>query len=563
MENSLLARFARIVSTWFGKVFDADLRSLAAFRIAMACIVMIDLVGKGRNLTALYTDEGVLPRRVLLAELRPWSISLNLISGTFLVEALLFGMAFVAALCLLVGYRSRLASIVVWAMVLSIQWRNPFVLHGADELLRVLLFWGMFLPLGAQWSVDRSRSLVPARISNRFVSIGVAGLFLQIAFMYWFAVFLKTGREWRVDGTALSYALSIDTLVSPTGTFLLRFPELLKVLSFGTMAIEAFAPFLLLSPFLKGPLRTIGVALIMSLHFGILVAMNIGFFPLLSAFCMVCYLPGWFWDTALPRLRDALPVPPQFGHLAGQISSLPERLREGTSWGRLTSIKRAGVSLVTVGGAGLSPGSSGSYHVPLRPEVQERVATEPRSGVPALRSSLGANLLAAFFLIYVFIMNVTTVTDYTMPLPNYSLPMSVALGLDQRWAMYSPTPAQFSYWFMIPGVTQDGTQVDLLAAVADQNPDRAAAVTWDKPDNVNETFRDIYWLRYLTTLTLPNSEERLLNFGGYICRSWNEWHPDGPMQLQTFEIVYFSQPTLPEGKRGEIQHQVIWQHRCR
>lgn len=103
-------------------------------------------------------------------------------------------------------------------------------------------------------------------------------------------------------------------------------------------------------------------------------------------------------------------------------------------------------------------------------------------------------------------MNVTTVTDYTMPLPNYSLPMSVDPGLDQRWVMYSPTPAQFSYWFTIPGVMQDGTQVDLLAAAADQNTDRAAKASWDKPDNVNETFRDISWLRYLTTLTMMTTK---------------------------------------------------------
>lgn len=280
------------VRSWFGAIFDADLRSLAAFRMVMAVIVLIDLIGKARNLRVFYTDDGVLPRRILLAELRPWAISLNLISGTLLIEALLFGITAIAALCLLVGYRSRLSSIIVWAMILSIQWRNPFVLHAADELLRVLLFWGMFLPLDAVWSADRSLRPSPAHTSSRFISIGVAGLYLQIAFVYWFAVLLKTGREWRTDGTALSYALSSDHLVSPTGSFMLQFPELLKVLTFGMMAIELLAPLLLLSPFFKGPVRTLGVMLIMSLHLGILVTMNIGYFPLLSAFSVVCFLPA-------------------------------------------------------------------------------------------------------------------------------------------------------------------------------------------------------------------------------------------------------------------------------
>lgn len=544
---------------WLGKLFDADLRSLAAFRIVMAIVILIDLVGKARNLTVFYTDAGVLPRRVLLAELRTWSISLNFISGTFFVQVFLFGIAFAAALALLVGYRSRLACVVVWVMLLSIQWRNPFLLHGADELLRVVLFWSMFLPLGALWSVDRARQVTPVPISKRFVSVGVAGLFLQIAFMYWFAIILKSGREWREDGTALYYALSSDQLISPTGAYLLNFPEVLKVLSFGTLAIEALAPILLFSPFLKGPLRTAGVALIMSLHFGILLAMNIGVFPLISAFCMICYLPTWFWDTALPWLRAILPGARRSGPLVEQVATIPDRLRTAPVWDRLAPMKRASLTLVSVSAASLAE----TRLAPSRGQTGDRAAAVGSTRTITFRASTASNLLATFFLIYVLTMNVTTVTEYTMPLPQYSLPMSVALGLDQRWAMYSPTPAQFTYWYTVPGVLSDGRQVNLLPAVANQDPARVEEVSWDKPSSVNESYRDIYWLRYLTTLMMPSSQERLLHFGGYICRSWNEWYPDGPMQLQTFDIVYFTQPTLPEGVRGSIEPRVIWQHRCR
>jgi len=547
---------------WLRTLLEADLRSLAVFRIAMAAIVLIDLTAKAPNLTAFFTDDGVLPRRVLLAELRPWSISLHLMSGTFAVQALLFGAAFLAALAMLVGYRTRLASIVVWIMVLSIQWRNPFLLHGADELLRVVLFWGMFLPLGACWSVDRWRQRAPVHISTRFVSIGVAGLFLQIAFMYWFAIILKSGREWRVDGTALYYALSSDELISPTGTFLLGFPDLLRVLTFATLAIEIVAPILLFSPFFKGPVRTAGVALIMSFHFGILVTMNIGYFPLLSALCMVCYLPAWFWDTGVPWLKVAVAGLSRFGRFAAHVASIPDRVQHAPIWSRLATIKLASLKLVSVNASGASE-PTGTHASALHTQGQNRTYERGTERAISLRSSVGSNLLAAFFLIYVFVMNITTVTAYTMPMPEVSSAMAVALGLDQRWAMYSPTPIQFTYWLTVPGVLGDGSQVELLQAVTHQDPDRIDEVSLDKPANVNETFRDIYWLRYLTTLSTTTAEERFLNFGGYVCRSWNEWYPVGPMQLQTFDIVYFTQPTLRDGERGEIQHQVIWQHRCR
>lgn len=547
--------------SWFDAVFDADLRSLAAFRIVLATVVLIDLIGKCRNLRVFYTDDGVLSRRILLAELRPWSISFNLVSGTFLVEALLFGITAIAALCLLVGYRSRLASILVWAMVLSIQWRNPFVLHAADELLRVLLFWGMFLPLGAVWSLDRARQGSSLPVSNRFVSVGVAGLYLQIAFMYWFAVLFKTGREWRVDGTALSYALSSDHLVSPTGSLMLQFPELLKVLTFGTMAIELFAPFLLLSPFFKGPVRTLGVILVTSLHLGILVTMNIGYFPLLSAFSVVCFLPAWFWNRSMSRVRDAIPS-------LGRTERFEERMSSFLQTARRQAHAISGsLDRLTRGEPARSTrhDSRSPSRIGFADGARSLVDRLERHAGHTLhrRSSPGSNLLAAFFLVYVFVLNVTTVTDATMPLPSVSGPMSVALGLDQRWAMYSPRPAQYSYWFTIPAVLANGNEVDLLPAVADQHPDRATSVSWDKPGNVNETYRDMYWLRYLTTLTRPGSQERLLHFGGYVCRSWNEWYPDGESQLQTFDIMYFTQPTLADGERGDIEQRVLWQHRCR
>jgi hypothetical protein len=518
------------IRTGFAAIFEADFRSLAVFRIAIAAVVLIDLVGKARNLTAFYTDEGALPRHVLLTELRPWSISLNLISGTFLIETLLFIATGLAALAMLFGHRTRVASIATWALVLSIQWRNPFVLHGADELLRVLLFWGMFLPLGAVWSVDnRSR---PAAI--RISSVGVAALFLQISYVYWFAVLLKTGRAWRIDGTALSYALSSDELISPIGTAMLEYQSVLRVLSFATLSLEAIGPFLLLTPWFKGPLRTLGIASFIALHMGILMAMNIGYFPLLSAFCMVCFLPSWFWDSLLPKVWSRLPIGLREASAGRALRDIPTR-----------TTSRLAAALV------------------VRRALSGHAVDSGYEPEPGWRPSFANNVLAAAFILYVSIMNVTTVSSVSMPAPSITLPMAVALGLDQRWAMYSPTPAEFTYWFTMPAVLADGRSVDLLQAVTYQDPDRVTQVSWDKPRNVSATFRDMYWLRYLTTLTMPNAQERLLQFGGYACRSWNNWYPDGPMQLQTFEIVYFTQPTLPNNTRGEIEFRPIWQHRCR
>src|ERR671921_1136950 len=280
------------------EIFGADLRSLATFRIVLALLVLADLANRATDISAHYTDAGIMPRTVLVQQLlSPWAFSLHLMNGGGLFQALLFGVASLAAFGMLVGYRTRLMTFVVWLVLLSIQLRNPLLNGSESPMLRMLLFWGMLLPLGAYWSVDRARSALP-RPSTRFLSLATFGLFMQIAFVYWFTAALKSGPEWRTDYTALYYALSLDQLATPIGHLLLDFPTLLQVLTFGTFALEALGPLLLFCPIFTGPVRTWAALAFMSLHFGIWLTMDIGIFPWISPFCMVCFFPTWFWERA-------------------------------------------------------------------------------------------------------------------------------------------------------------------------------------------------------------------------------------------------------------------------
>src|SRR3954453_21739709 len=92
------------------EAFSADLRSLAAFRMVVAILVLADLADRATDLYAHYTDAGVLPRSVFLqmSGLNPWSFSLNLMNGELYFQVLVFGLGALAALALLVGYQTRL-----------------------------------------------------------------------------------------------------------------------------------------------------------------------------------------------------------------------------------------------------------------------------------------------------------------------------------------------------------------------------------------------------------------------------------------------------------------------
>ncbi len=66
--------FKRTVAT----LFAIDIRSLALMRICLGLLLLTDLISRSRTLVAHYTDQGILPRKVLLSDFSQsasWSIN--------------------------------------------------------------------------------------------------------------------------------------------------------------------------------------------------------------------------------------------------------------------------------------------------------------------------------------------------------------------------------------------------------------------------------------------------------------------------------------------------------
>lgn len=547
------------------ELFGADLRSLALFRMVIAAIALFDLVTRTAYLSAHYTDQGVLPRAFLIEEMHPWQLSLNMLSGAGSVQALIFGIGALAALGMLVGFRTRTMTIILWVVMMSIDWRNPYVLNAADTLLRLLLFWGVFLPLGAYWSVDRAvdRKGSNDRLAMGFLSMATAALFLQIAFMYVFTAILKSGREWRVDGTALYYALSLDQLAPPFGAWLLQFPTVLKVMTFATIGLEALGPFLLFFPLRTGPVRTATVAAFMSLHVGIMLTMDIGFFPWLSALCMVSFLPTWFWDRVLAphralvptRLSLALRLRAALARL-GAVAWLPPRVRP--------------VVWASSGQPSLTPMAAnwdddhpraGALFTPESALVGDAVdVPAPAAGPTVLRSALLTNVVVAFFLVYVFAWNVAVVTDAAMPASVR--PVAQLFGLKQNWSMFAPRPTMRAGWFVLPATLEDGRQVDLLQPIIRNDPNLLPGVAWEQPRHLAYAYGETErWRKFLWSLINDEGDERRHQFAAYICRAWNGSH-GGPLALNTFQIVYMTEQTLPDSQVAEPQRHTLTTYAC-
>ena len=284
------------MKSYFEFVFGADLRSMAALRVGCALIVILDLAQRASDLVAHYTDQGIAPRMLVIEHTNRWSVSLHQMSGIWQWQAALFILAALAALALLVGYRTRLASILTWGLCVSLITRNPYVGYSADVLLRLMLFWGMFLPWGAVYSVDAAWNDNPPS-SRQYLSLGTIAFAIQIISMYLFSVMLKSGKEWWSEGSAIYYALSIDYLATPIGQVVREAPYFtLRILTWSVLFLEVVAPLSLLLPVRNASVRLGAILGIVTLHLSISSVMFVGIFPLLGITGTFFFLPGQFWD---------------------------------------------------------------------------------------------------------------------------------------------------------------------------------------------------------------------------------------------------------------------------
>jgi len=286
------------MSTSFLKnLFSFDLRSLALFRVGLALLILGDLIHRSFDLRAFYTDFGVLPRWVLIQN-SDHCLSLHAMSGSLAFQVILFLIAGGFALMLLLGWRTRLATVVSWVFIVSLHDRNFLILQGGDDLLRMLLFWGMFLPLGARGSVDFALAESAPPENNRHRSMGSIALGIQILLIYWTAAFYKLGQPvWLEDGAGIYYALHLDYLATQTGHWVREAFSMsaLSFLSYATLFAELSVAPLLVGTQLRSHWRFLAIVIIVGLHVGFSLVLEVGIFPFVVFTALLAFFPTWFW----------------------------------------------------------------------------------------------------------------------------------------------------------------------------------------------------------------------------------------------------------------------------
>ncbi|MBW4486337.1 MAG: DUF393 domain-containing protein [Trichocoleus desertorum ATA4-8-CV12] len=592
-----------LLRTKLEELFGLDLRSLAVFRIGLALLILTDLIIRSGDLVAHYTDAGVLPRSLLTEALwKPGYWSIHLISGQPLVQGLIFLSAALIALALLVGYQTRLAAIASWALIISLHNRNPALIFAADDVLRALLFWCMFLPLGAYYSIDRALNTSSKPLPKRILSGATLALTLQICFVYWFsAAFKTTSPIWWPQGDAVYYALSFDQYATQFGKFLLNFPPLLTFFTLSTLLLEWIGPLFLFVPFRTTWFRCGTIITFILLHIGFGASLHIGIFPMLSVFCWLAFIPSDVWDSWGKRLYTAeraglqiyydrecgfckkvvhllrtfllLPNIPLL--MAQEDPSIFADMQTYNSWVVVDWQERRHYKFEAIAYICslspvfkiLAPVLRWRPVMSVGTKFYETIATNRRTAGKftkplkfrplEVRSSRPLNLITLLLFAYTFIWNLRSFAPdvFNRRTLNSVDGISRVTRLNQSWSIFAPAPPRDDGWYVIPGQLADGTEVDVFKD--------GAPVSYDKPSLKvrNAIYRNMQWRSYLINLNRAMGKKLYPYYGEYLCRNWNARH-QGAKQIRSLEVYFMKERTVPPGQPQTVEKTQAWQQSC-
>lgn len=242
----------------------------------------------------------------------PWSLFQQLDGRAF---DLGYVLTILFALCLAIGFTTRLAAIMTLFLWMSLYVANPFVGSGGDAVLRMTLLYVCLTDSGRRWSVDAwlrarrgdVREWIRPWITTLFHNIGLILMIHQIIIVYVASAFWKVQSPRWLDGTAVYYPLHTDAY-SPWHDILQPLFTLAPVIA-GASWMAIIAQLLFPVLLVYRPTRMLALVVITGMHAGIGIFMGIGFFSLAMIAVDVVLVSDASWASAWQRAnRIALPL---------------------------------------------------------------------------------------------------------------------------------------------------------------------------------------------------------------------------------------------------------------
>lgn len=386
--------------------FGFDSRSVGLFRWLLGLCLVLDGFNKLWQANEFFTDWGIMPRSPWISDfMNTWKFSFHLASGELWFQVLLIGLGIVLSAAFMIGYRWRVAGFAAFVLLASLQSRNYLILSSADDVIRMALFWFLFMKDPGDFAVDGPRRARGENVND----VAVWALALQLLFIYFFTAIYKIHPVYTQEFSAVYYALEIDYFVKPLGVLLRQSHGLMQFLTASTLVWEFAGPFLAVLPFWR--VRLLAALGFQIFHFGLFTTLALAMFPWISIAYWTLFYPSQVWRTAPFRRAE--------GALEAATGWLAARLP------RPRPVKG---------------------HAPV--------------GTWRGRARVAAG---AAFLLLVAAFNVDGLEKKSLPhlLPDWSEHVVQTANVNQRWNMFAPYPIRNDGWFVIEGTFKNGLKLDL------------------------------------------------------------------------------------------------------
>ena len=293
-----------------------DARSLAATRITLAILVLVELFDRWPLVDVFYSDASPYPITNIHSQLHrlacahAWSGASAYVKALFVVHA-------AAAGALALGYRTRTAALATWYLYWSLTLRNCSVAYITDRYLHFFLLLLAFLPCARVWSAD-ARGAGDA-LPPPTASLATALARLQLVWIYIDAgggKLLDADGAWALGAPVPALEpMLLHTRVGRTVRAILG--PLVRPFSASVAWVELLVPLIALLAAARGAPRVQAAcaATMVGLHAGIgLCVNNAAILSTVASAVWLLFCPAEIWDAigaTRPPPPKAPPSPPR------------------------------------------------------------------------------------------------------------------------------------------------------------------------------------------------------------------------------------------------------------
>ncbi|MGK7953781.1 MAG: HTTM domain-containing protein [Crocosphaera sp.] len=145
----------KLYNFWFAK---ADILNLGVFRIVFGLFILNILLLSYFNWNKYYGVDGVVSLDRFINARGGWFLaslkSIFALSNHPQFIWVIYGFGLVTTLCFMIGFGTRIATILLYIFWFSLCNRNSAIIDSKDIVIQMLLFYSCFAPLGNRLSVD-------------------------------------------------------------------------------------------------------------------------------------------------------------------------------------------------------------------------------------------------------------------------------------------------------------------------------------------------------------------------------------------------------------------------